>query len=92
MYLIMASGQGWMSQFYPGIVYIEYVDWIVRQLYWIRYVDWMITSPLILLALTVLAGLPGIEILSVIIADVTMIVLVCTLVLKNVNDRSILLR
>jgi bacteriorhodopsin len=91
MYLIMASGQGWVPQFYSGLVYIENIDWVVRQLYWIRYIDWMITSPLILFAVTVLAGLPGVDILFVIIADVTMIVLVRTPLHQNVNYRSILL-
>jgi bacteriorhodopsin len=90
-YLIMALGRGWMAQFYSGTVYVESVNWTVRQLYWIGYVDWIITSPLILLALTVFAGLPGKEIIIVIIADVTMIVLVRTLMLQNVNDRNFLL-
>ena len=49
---------------------------IFRPIYWARYVDWSITTPLLLLDLTVLAGLPGVDILLAIFADVTMVLFV----------------
>ena len=51
---------------------------ILRQIYWARYVDWSITTPLLLLDLTVLAGLPGMDILLAIFADVVMVLFVTT--------------
>ncbi|RYP93005.1 hypothetical protein DL770_000879 [Monosporascus sp. CRB-9-2] len=44
-----------------------------RQVYWARYVDWSLTTPLLLLDLTLLAGLSGYSILVTITADVIMI-------------------
>ena len=46
---------------------------IYRQVYWARYVDWSLTTPLLLLDLTLLAGLNGAHILMAIVADVIMI-------------------
>jgi len=45
-----------------------------RQVYWARYVDWSVTTPLLLLDLSLLAGLSGANILVAIVADVIMIV------------------
>ncbi|CAO1618726.1 unnamed protein product [Parajaminaea phylloscopi] len=45
-----------------------------RELLVPRYIDWLFTTPLLLLDLTLLAGLPAGEILVVIVADVIMIV------------------
>jgi len=47
-----------------------YVD---RQVFWARYVDWSVTTPLLLLDLSLLAGLNGAHILLAIIADIIMI-------------------
>lgn len=44
-----------------------------RQVYWARYVDWSTTTPLLLLDLSLLAGLSGANILVAIVADVIMI-------------------
>jgi len=44
-----------------------------RQVYWARYVDWSITTPLLLLDLSLLAGLSGANILVAIVADIIMI-------------------
>lgn len=44
-----------------------------RQVFWARYVDWAITTPLLLLDLSLLAGLNGAHILMAIVADVIMI-------------------
>jgi bacteriorhodopsin len=54
----------------------EPVELIFRPIYWARYVDWAIGSSLTLIELTVLAGLPGAEILLVVFLDVAMIVMV----------------
>jgi bacteriorhodopsin len=45
-----------------------------REVYFARYIDWAITTPLLLLELTLLAGLPIAEIVTVIVADEIMIV------------------
>lgn len=46
---------------------------IFREVYWARYVDWFFTTPLLLLDLTLLAGLPGANILVAIVADLIMV-------------------
>lgn len=43
-----------------------------REVYWARYVDWSISTPLLLLDLTLLAGLAGANITVAIVADVIM--------------------
>lgn len=49
-----------------------YTD-VQRQVFWARYVDWSLTTPLLLLDLSLLAGLNGAHILMAIIADIIMI-------------------
>ncbi len=44
----------------------------IRQVYWARYVDWTLTTPLILLDLSLLAGMSGANILIAVLADVIM--------------------
>jgi bacteriorhodopsin len=44
-----------------------------REVYWARYVDWSISTPLLLLDLTLLGGLAGANIIVAIFADVIMI-------------------
>jgi bacteriorhodopsin len=46
---------------------------IVRQVYWARYIDWALTTPLLLLDLSLLANLSGANILVAVLADVIMI-------------------
>jgi bacteriorhodopsin len=46
---------------------------IYRQVYWARYVDWFLTTPLLLLDLSLLAGLAGANILVAIVADLIMV-------------------
>ncbi|KAI9662658.1 MAG: hypothetical protein M1831_002701 [Alyxoria varia] len=46
---------------------------IKRQVYWARYVDWSLTTPLLLLDLSLVAGLNGCHILIAIVADLVMI-------------------
>lgn len=47
---------------------------IKREVYWVRYVDWTLTTPLLLLDLAILAGLPGANVLVAIVADLIMII------------------
>lgn len=74
----MAAGQGWVYR----VVHYHHshkghaAKVIIRQIYWARYVDWAITTPLVLLDLTLLAGLPGAEILLAVFADIAMILFV----------------
>lgn len=44
-----------------------------REIYWARYIDWALTTPLLLLDLSLLAGLSGANILVAIVADVIMV-------------------
>jgi bacteriorhodopsin len=46
---------------------------IFRQVYWARYVDWSLTTPLLLLDLSILAGLNGANILVIMVTDIVMI-------------------
>ncbi|MCJ1306454.1 hypothetical protein MMC25_000096 [Agyrium rufum] len=46
---------------------------VLREVYWARYVDWSVTTPLLLLDLSILAGLSGANILVAIVADLIMI-------------------
>ena len=46
---------------------------IYREVYYARYIDWSLTTPLLLLDLSLLAGLAGANILVAIVADVIMI-------------------
>lgn len=50
---------------YPAVIH--------REVYWARYVDWALTTPLLLLDLSLLAGLSGANILVAVVADVIMI-------------------
>jgi len=44
-----------------------------RQVFWVRYVDWTLTTPLLLLDLSFLAGLNGASILIAVVADIIMV-------------------
>jgi len=44
-----------------------------RQVYWARYIDWLLTTPLLLIDLSLLAGLNGASIFSAVVADIVMI-------------------
>jgi len=62
-YGVMATGEGWYRWYYP----------VSRQLYYVRFAEWMVTTPLILLCLTVLAGVSGAEIVFTLIIDLVLI-------------------
>ncbi|TGO40323.1 hypothetical protein BHYA_0039g00650 [Botrytis hyacinthi] len=49
------------------------VEHVYRQVFWARYVDWSVTTPLLLLDLSFLAGLNGANILVTIVADLVMV-------------------
>lgn len=51
----------------------ETTEHILRQVFWARYIDWSLTTPLLLLDLSFLAGLSGADILVAIVADVIMV-------------------
>lgn len=46
---------------------------IIRQISWVRYVYWTVTTPLIFLCLSLLAGLPWLEIIALFAANVALI-------------------
>jgi bacteriorhodopsin len=47
---------------------------VYRQIFWARYVDWLLTTPLLLLDLSFLAGLNGADIIVAVVADMIMII------------------
>jgi len=67
-YYAMASGVGKVLVHSPGH------HSTVREVFYARYIDWAFTTPLLLLDLTLVAGLPAGEIAIAIIADIIMIV------------------
>ncbi|KAJ9503460.1 hypothetical protein H2202_000599 [Exophiala xenobiotica] len=76
-YFAMATGDGTSFNTYTETEHHKRVpnthqDY-KREIYWARYVDWAVTTPLLLLDLSLLAGLSGANILVAIVADVIMI-------------------
>lgn len=49
------------------------IEHVYRQIFWARYIDWSVTTPLLLLDLSFLAGLNGANILVAVVADVIMV-------------------
>jgi bacteriorhodopsin len=76
-YFAMASGHGIGYHHTTEVQHHKHVPNtehdIYRQVYWARYVDWTVTTPLLLLDLALLAGLPGANILIAIVADIIMV-------------------
>jgi len=76
-YFAMASGSG--NSFAHIIVRETHkhvpdtVEHIFRQVFWARYIDWSVTTPLLLLDLSFLAGLNGANILVAVVADLIMV-------------------
>jgi bacteriorhodopsin len=52
------------------------VKWIFRTIYWGRYVDWAISTSLMLVEMTLLAGLSGIEIVFAVFVNFSIFVFV----------------
>jgi len=46
---------------------------VIREVYWVRYVDWLITTPLLLLDLSLLGGLDGASTVTAITSSVVMV-------------------
>jgi bacteriorhodopsin len=73
----MATGGGWSYHLVNVVRHHKHpTELVFRQVYWARYIDWSIGTSLALIELTVLAGLPGAEILLALFADITMILFV----------------
>lgn len=77
-YYAMATGSGWSfrpfwhtDEHKHGIPDTHKV--VFRQIFYARYIDWLLTTPLLLLDLSLLAGLSGSAIANVVTADVVMI-------------------
>jgi len=75
-YFAQATGSGWSFSetiIREGHKHVpDTVQHIFRQVFWARYVDWAITTPLILLDLSLLAGLNGANILVIILTNLVM--------------------
>jgi len=76
-YYAMATGDGVaLAHFVVTEVHKhapDTVEEVYRQVYFARYIDWAVTTPLLLLDLSFLAGLSGADILVAVVADVIMI-------------------
>jgi bacteriorhodopsin len=87
----MATGGGWSYHLVNVLRHHNHrTELVFRQVYWARYIDWSIGTSLALVELTVLAGLPGAEIILALFADVTMILFV-HLCKKKTDSRVFLL-
>jgi len=77
-YFAMATGQGvsWhhshIKETHKHGLPDTFKD-VHRQVYYARYIDWLLTTPLLLLDLSLLAGLNGATIFTAVVADVVMI-------------------
>lgn len=76
-YFAMASGDGIALNKIVEKEYNQHVPStdrvIYREVYWARYVDWSLTTPLLLLDLSLVAGLSGANIIMAIVADLVMV-------------------
>jgi bacteriorhodopsin len=74
-YFAMATGDGvgWHTTVLKAVKHNLPTELVKRQVFWARYIDWALTTPLLLLDLSILAGLSGANILVAIIADVIMV-------------------
>ncbi|KAI0521845.1 hypothetical protein F5B22DRAFT_506121 [Xylaria bambusicola] len=74
-YYAMATGSG--VDFHTTVIKeskLHVITEVVkRQVFWARYVDWSLTTPLLLLDLSLLAGLNGASILVLMFSDIVMI-------------------
>lgn len=78
-YFAMATGDG--NSYARAVVKTKHnrtpdlTEPVFRQVFWARYIDWSLTTPLLLLDLSFLAGLNGANILVATFADVIMVLL-----------------
>ncbi|KAF8524560.1 hypothetical protein BU17DRAFT_63127 [Hysterangium stoloniferum] len=68
-YYAMAIGSGAVYVSLGLFRIHEQETMFLRQVFWARHVDWAITTPLILLDLALLAGLPWLDIVCLLVAD-----------------------
>lgn len=78
-YFAMATGDG-NSYAHTVVKHVhkhtpDVTEHVYRQVFWARYVDWALTTPLLLLDLSFLAGLNGANIFVAIVADILMVLL-----------------
>jgi len=58
---------------HPGLDIPPTYRHVHREVYYARYIDWLLTTPLLLLDLSLLSGLNGASIFTVLVADIVMI-------------------
>ncbi|KAJ9098281.1 hypothetical protein QFC21_004610 [Naganishia friedmannii] len=85
-YLVMACGMGvtWVKSFKHAADGAP----VLRQVFYARYIDWAITTPLLLLDLALLAGMPKIQIVTILVADVFMIVMGLFAALQDASEKA----
>jgi hypothetical protein len=73
----LATGGGWSYHLVNVLHHHKHpTELVFRQIYWARYIQWAIATSLSVIEMTVLAGLPGAEVILALFADVGMIVFV----------------
>jgi bacteriorhodopsin len=85
-YLVMACGMGvtWVRSFKHAADGAP----VIRQVFYARYIDWAITTPLLLLDLALLAGMPTIQIVTILFADLVMVLMGLFAGLQDSSERS----
>ncbi|KAI5452963.1 hypothetical protein NCC49_006497 [Naganishia albida] len=85
-YLVMACGMGvtWVRAFKHASDGAP----VLRQVFYARYIDWAITTPLLLLDVCLLAGLPKIQTVTVMFADLVMIAMGLFAALQDASEKS----
>ncbi|KAJ9110256.1 hypothetical protein QFC19_001659 [Naganishia cerealis] len=85
-YLVMACGMGvtWVRSFKHAADGAP----VIRQVFYARYIDWAITTPLLLLDLALLAGLPTIQIIPLMFADLVMVLVGLFAALQDSSEKS----
>jgi len=91
VYFVLATGGGISLR----LVHVEHhkkhaTELVFRTIYWGRFFGWIITTPLALLNLTILAGLPGAEILLGIFAEEASLIFVTSFKPIEANDQGII--
>lgn len=52
-----------------GAAFIDVGEGNTREVFYARYIDWLITTPLLLLDLALLAGIPPVDIVLLMVAE-----------------------
>jgi len=72
-YFSMASNLG-STPIATEFAYLGYPIGTLRQIWYVRYIDWVITTPALLLELTLASGLPLSDIITLVFFDLVMII------------------